>query len=250
MYPILFSIGNLTVYTHGVVIVLGIILGAIIAYVSAKKENLNTEYFWDNIVYSVFFGIIGARLVYFIVYRSQFYSWKELFQIWNGGLVSYGGFFFGGVCLWLLLKYQKSNVARWFDFLAIGFFLGLSIGRIGEVFSGEYNGVYSHLSMPLIGVYNVVPVSLYEAILSLFIFGIIYILNNKASKKEFPGLVAIISVLLYSLGRFIIDWWRVEPKNVYGLSLGQLVSLILFIGTALLFIKLKLGQRRQYDEVK
>ena len=137
MYPVLFQLGSLTFYTHGVFAVLGVILGAYVSYGIAKKSNLNAELFFDNIVFTVLFGIIGARLSYFVIYHSQFESWTKIFYIWEGGLVSYGGIIFGIATFILLLRKQKESVPKWLDVGAIGFFLGLAIGRIGEIFAGE-----------------------------------------------------------------------------------------------------------------
>lgn len=247
MHPILFSIGNLVIYTHGVVAVIGIVLGAVLTYLLAKKENLNTEFFFDNVVFSVFFGILGARLAYFFIYNSQFTRWQDIFHIWSGGLISYGGFFLGGLCFWLLFRIQKSDVRKWFDLLSIGFFLGLFLGRIGDLFAGEYNGVFSSNSIPFIGAYNVVPASLYEAILCLIIFIVFYIIYVKMRTKIITGEIALMSILVYSLGRFIIDCWRSEPKFLFNLSVGQFVDAGLFIVSLVLLIYIIVGRRRKNE---
>lgn len=237
MHPILFTIGTFNFYTHGLVAVLGIILAALITYFLAKKQGLNTEFFFDNIVFTTLFGIIGARITYFFLYRDQFSSWKQIIDLQDGGLVSYGGFILGGLCFWLFLRKQNQPVIRWFDLFSIGFFLGLSLGRIGDLFAGEYNGVFSERSIAFIGAYNIVPVALYESILCLVIFLLMFILYKKRGKKLAAGILLLLSLFIYSAGRFILDFWRSEAKVLLSLSVGQIVSLIIFIVVTILLIK-------------
>jgi len=222
MYPVLFKIGSLTFYSHGLLAVLGIIAGAWFLYYLAKKEKLNREYLFDNLVYSVLFGIVGARLTYFFLYPDQFVRWQEVFFLWNGGMVSYGGFIAGGIAFYLLLKSQKQDIAKWFDLSAIGFSLGLCFGRIGNLLAGEYSGV----STDKFSIGGVVPVTFYEAILLLLIFALTllgYRLKKKVGLSK--GQLFAVFMILYGLGRFIIDFWRDEKIALAGLSLGQFVSL-------------------------
>lgn len=247
MHEILFTVSGFNFYTHGVVAVLGIILGSIVTYFLAKRKALNTEMFFDNIVFSTLFGIIGARITYFVIYRDQFASFRQIFELWDGGLVSYGGFFLGGLTFWLLLKKQRELVSSWFDVASIGFFLGLSLGRIGDLFAGEYNGVESSMSIPAIGAYNIVPVAFFEAILCLVIFILTYIFYRVYDKKLVPSVIALMSISMYSLGRFILDFWRTELKVYASLSIGQLVSAVLFILTIILYVRLLVRNRSVYE---
>jgi len=244
MHPILFTIGNFNFYTHGLVAVLGIILAAFVTNLLAKKQKLDTEFFFDNIVFTTLFGIIGARITYFVIYRDQFSSWKQIIDLQDGGLVSYGGFILGGLCFWLLLRKQKQPVLKWFDLFSVGFFLGLSLGRIGDLFAGEYNGVYSERSLGFIGAYNIVPVSFYEAILCFCIFLAMLLLYRKRSKRFLTGELLFTSVSLYSFGRFILDFWRTESKVFLSLSIGQIVSMVIFFISVILLIKVKREGRK------
>lgn len=229
MYPILFSIGNFNVYTHGVIAVLGIVAASTLIYKLASKRQLDREYFFDNTIFTILFGIIGARLSYFFLYRYQFSSFKEIINLWDGGLVSYGGFIVGGVGYVLLLLKQKQKISSWLDITALGFFLGLFIGRIGDLFAGEYNGIRSSFSIPWIGANNVVPVSFYEALLCLIIFIIFYNFKERKIFFDKPGLIASSSVMLYSFVRFILDFWRTEEQVLAGIAPGQITSLIIFV---------------------
>lgn len=226
MHTILFTIGSLSFYTHGVFAVIGIILSAVLLYFLAQSRNLDSSYIFDNVIYSVLAGIIGARLTFSILYYNQLPSFAHIFYFWEGGLVSYGGFVLGGIVFWLLLKRQNQNIANWFDILAISFPLGLFMGRLGEYISGENFGV----GTTVLGATNKqVPINLYEAILCLVIALILFIIYAKLKNRIKPGFIFVLLVLFYSSGRFVIDFWRDEKDLLSVLSLGQVVSLLLFV---------------------
>jgi len=226
MHPILFTIGNFTFYTHGLLAVLGIVLGVFILYCLAKREKFETKYLLDDVAYSVLAGIIGARITYFLMYRNQFAHFSEIFQIWDGGMVSYGGFVLAGLAFWYFFSKKKEDVLRWFDILAISFAPALVLGRIGNIFAGEYSGVATSAKINFSGV---VPVPLYEALLLLLIFTLLFTLYLKPKKKLKSGSYFSIFLAVYGIGRFIIDIWRDESHLFPNISLGQIASLVVGI---------------------
>lgn len=225
MYPILFKIGSLTFYTHGVLAVFGIVLGSAIINALAKQRNLDRTLLFDNVIWSVLVGIIGARLAYFLLYRNQFDSLVEIFYLQNGGMVSFGGFVPGVIALYLLLKAQKQPLARWFDIISIGFAAGLFWGRIGNLMAGEYAGKISTGRFTIDGL---IPINLYEGIIVALIGLLLYWVYSK-NKNMVAGTVAWLFVLLYNLGRFVIDFWREERIAAFGLNLSQITCVILIL---------------------
>jgi phosphatidylglycerol:prolipoprotein diacylglycerol transferase len=219
MYPILFHVGGLTFTTHGFLAVLGIITGSSLLYILAKKKKIDTRYLINDVVYSVSMGVIGARVVYFLLYRDQFATWQEIFFLWNGGMVSYGGFILGGITFVLLFRRQKSKVYLWLDALSISFAFGLFFGRLGNIFAGEYSGINSKY-----GIGGIVPVTLYEGVYVLII-GCLLLMTYLKNNKIKEGLIFWLFVFFYGFGRFIIDFWRDEQDLFYGISLGQIISL-------------------------
>lgn len=226
MHPILFTIGNFTFYTHGLLAVLGIILGVYILYRLAKREKFEAKYLVDDVAYSVLIGIIGARITYFLLYRSQFANFTEIFQIWDGGMVSYGGFVLAGLAFWYFFSKKKENIQRWFDILAISFAPALILGRIGNIFAGEYSGVATASRLSLGGV---VPIPLYEALLLLALSAFLFTLYFRYKKGLKPGIYFSTFLAVYGIGRFIIDIWRDESHLFLNISLGQTASLVVGI---------------------
>lgn len=231
MHPILFKIGGFTFYTHGLLAVVGIVVGAIILSHLAKKSSLNRNFLFDNVVYAVLFGIIGARLTYYFIYSSQFQSLSDILKLWQGGLVSYGGFILGGIAMWILFKIQKQPVLKWFDLAAIAFFAGLFFGRLGNLFAGEYAGFITTSRFALGGV---IPVTLYEGIMDLGIFFALWLIYRRISSLS-TGIIFSIGLIVYGIGRFVIDFWRDETNLLGTISLGQLASLaVVILGTSIL----------------
>lgn len=249
MHPVLFQIGNLTFYTHGVLAVLGIVLGSIVTYKFAKLADLNTELLFDNMVITTLFGIIGARITYFLIYPSNFESWTKVFYLWEGGLVSYGGFVLGTITFVLLLKKQKQQISKWLDVTTIGFFLGLFIGRIGDLFAGEYAGIATNSQwLSIFPGNNLIAVPFFEAMLCLMIFVISAIVYHKIYDRLNKAVLYLGAFFIYGIGRLIIDFGRDEKELVLSLSLGQITSLTVAI-VALIFLILSLKKRSFHESI-
>jgi len=240
MYPIIFKIGQFNLYTHGVMAVIGIIVGGILLYKLAKRRGYSTEFLFDNVIYSVLAGIIGARLTYFFLYRGQFSSIKEVFYLWDGGLVSYGGFILGGIIFALLIRVQKENIMKWLDIYSLSFVSGLFFGRVGNLMAGEYSGV---ATVSRFNINGLVPIPAYECASLILIFVTLVILLKKKIKVN--GMIFFTMITMYGGFRFVIDIWRAESKLFSFISLGQSVSMVLLIiGAIFILLNILNAQKR------
>lgn len=236
----LFKIGSVTIYTYGLFLVVGIILACVLMYYLARASEKKTEYILDYIVYTALFGIVGARLAFYILYHSQFTSFVDIFKIWQGGLVSYGGFIFGITAFILAVRSTKEKILPWLDILLISALLGLAIGRLGSFLSGEIAGISHTGFLSANGMY---PITLFEAIWNflIFIFLSVFYFRGHSSMKS--GIIALESLMLYSLGRFFIEFFRAEDKVLIGLSLSQIILVFIFIISGILFASQVIGRK-------
>lgn len=243
---ILFHIGSLTIYTYGFFVMLAVLATSLMIYLLAKKAQLQRTVIFDLVIYTLLFGIIGARIAFYILYPDQFSSFWEIFKIWQGGLVSWGGFVFGIIAAIIVLRIYKENVLKWLDILTISSMLGLSIGRFGSFLSGELAGLPSHSPLSISGVY---PVTLYESLMLLILFfaWLAFYLNFRP--KSAPGIFALGVLATYSLGRFLLDYLRLESDLIAGISLGQLFSLIILLLSAIVFVIYFISKRKGPDNV-
>ena len=248
MYPVLFKIGSVVFYSHGVLLVAGIIFGALLVYLLSRRSELSQNYVLDNVIYVSLFGIIGARIAYFLLYPNQFNNISQVIFLWQGGLVSFGGFILGGITLFFLLKLQKQPILPWLDLFAIGLPLGIALGRVGDWSAGDY-GILPVLAAS--GAWaQFVNNPLLEAGLCVLIVLILLFMFLFAKIKKIDGIIFLLSILIYSGGRFMIDFWRGDPSFLIGLSLGQLFSLLMFIVSAVVFaLKIRKDRKGAYNEV-
>lgn len=242
MYPILFSIGSVHIYTHGLLMVIGATFGGFVIYLLAKQKRYNTSFLFDLLVYSFLAGLIGARILYVILYFNQFANFKEILLIWYGGLVSYGGIIGGLLVAYLILKAKRENIYKWFDIGIIGLLIGWAFGRIGCLLNGDSYGI---LSSSKIAIWGRIPTQVFESIWVVVLATGLYWFSTRKNSSNLPtGFIFLTGIGAYSLGRFVIDFWRDENKFLLGLKVGQLGSLIVLIGSVVI-IYLLVNKRKE-----
>ena len=91
MYPILFSIGKINFYSYGFFASLAFIAGYLVIYQLFKKDGHKTDDLVDKCLLIFIAAVLVSRLAFYLVYHDQFNHWYELFYIWQGGMISFGG---------------------------------------------------------------------------------------------------------------------------------------------------------------
>ena len=243
MYPIIFESGIFHIYSHGLMVVLGIFVGTILLFKFIQKQNLSAVTLAELIIWSLFGGLIGARFLYVLLYLNQFGNWQEIFYVWNGGMVSFGGMVGGLLTAFIYLKTKKENVGRWFDLSIVPLFVGWAIGRIGCFLNGDSIGV---ATSSIFGIWGHYQTALMESLL-LVIICVIIIKLSKIKKNVWPnGMFFAIGFLIYGLGRFMIDFVQEEPIWFWGLRYGQVGSaLTIIFALILIWIIMRLKETPQ-----
>lgn len=233
MRIVLFSLFGYEVYSHGVFLVLGIVIAGWMMYRLLYKENINSSNFLSNYLLSVILGIIASRVLFYLLNMNLYSSFYQIIEFWQGGLVSFSGFIVGALVFVLLLKKQKQDIAPYLNLAGITFPLGIAIGRIGCALNGEV-GIKAK---SVFAYYGYLPVTAFEIFICSVIFAINFTLYLKYKDKLSKSYLFFTFVLLYSLSRIIIDSWRIDPKIFLDLNYGQLVSIAIFVITALIYLK-------------
>ena len=92
MYPKLFDLGPLTVYTYGVLLAAAYLLGLKLAMVRAAKRGLDANRVLDLGIYIIISALIGAKLLLLITdFRAFTANPRELLTLARSGGVFYGG---------------------------------------------------------------------------------------------------------------------------------------------------------------
>lgn len=224
MYPKLCQIGPFTIYAYGLMLVIAFSLSTYLAGLQAKKRGLGRETVF-NLFFTVFiFGIIGARLFY-VVENLSFYldKPKEIIMLSHGGLSWFGGLILGVISGIIYLKKNKLSVYKTLDLIAPYIALAQAIGRIGCFLNGCCSGK------------NNIPIQLYSSALLLLIFISLRLLQEK---NYLEGRIFFTYLLLYSLKRFFVEFFRVEHQPVFlGLTIFQIISVMIFCLSLPFFFK-------------
>lgn len=238
MLPEICHIGSFTIYSYGLMLVLAFFVCAYLSSRQAKKENLGPEQIL-NLLFLVFIsGIIGSR-VFYVLINARFYLRNplEIIMLQHGGMAWFGGLIFGTSSAILFIKKHKMNLLRSLDLLAPFIALGQAIGRIGCLLNGCCFGRESEFGLYFKAYDRILmPTQLYS---SLFLLLIFIILRFKQDAKHLPGEIFCGYLFLYSLKRFFIEFLRNDnPRMFYGLTLFQVLCLVMFFISLGIFIKL------------
>ena len=132
MYPVLLKIGSLSLYTYGLFVAVSFIVGVIVARHEAGRLEEDPDKIMDLCFYALLAAIVGSRLFYVLTNLKMFISDPmEIFKIWNGGLVFYGGFIGAFITAIIYLKKKKIDLFKTADIMAPPLAIGHAVGRMG-----------------------------------------------------------------------------------------------------------------------
>ena len=116
----LFSFGPITIYFFGFMIAIGAIVGILLLISEAKRRKMDHKSITDVVIYSLLGGVIGARIVFVVVYNPSYYLENpiEVFFIQNGGLSIHGGIAGGLIVGYFLMKRYKLPIWQTLDLAA------------------------------------------------------------------------------------------------------------------------------------
>ena len=254
MNQIAIDLGFIQIYWYSLCILLGVILGFLVAYLELKRLNMSKEYFFNMIFYALIFGFLGARL-YYVLFNLDYYlsNIGEILAVWHGGLAIHGGIIAG--ILTIILYSKKNNkkfleIVKYLDIGALSIIVGQIVGRWGNFFNQEAHGyATTRMFLEKIKIPNFIiegmtidgivyhPTFLYESILNLVGFIILLLLRKNKNLKI--GMLLSLYLIWYSLVRFFIESMRTDSLMLGSLKIAQVISLILFLFGVFFFFKSK-----------
>ena len=252
MFPRLFQVGPLTVYSYGVLMGMGTLLAVVWPVRLAHKDGIPIAKAEGLGLVIVLSAVIGSKLLTAFDY-PEFYS-GDWDRVMDRGGVFYGGFLLAVLTSAIYMRLTHLPGWRFADCIAPGLALAQGLGRIGCFLAGCCWGretdlpigviFTSDLAHQITGVplhLKVHPTQLYEAGIALLAIPFLLWLRTR---KSFDGQVVLTYVLYYSVARFFLEFFRGDPRGYYfndSLSTSQLISLVIIPIAALLFV----GLRRQ-----
>jgi len=231
--PVLVTIGGLKIHWYGIMIALGLYAGIQVALREATRRGINRDQIMNVALLAAVLGIIGGRLYYVVQNNPSFYLHHpiEIIAVWQGGMAFFGAMFGGLVAV--AISAWRWHIPFWslLDVGAIGMTIGQAIGRIGNIINGDIVGYktngwgFEYTNPNTFGPLNVPvqPASLYELLISLALFLLLW---NLRTRVHPDGLLAMIYIVLYSVSQFFIFFLRDNIVILGGLKQAQVTSLV------------------------
>jgi len=241
MHPILFDFGRFTIYSYGVLLAAAYLLGLQFALIRARSRGLQRERVMDLGIWIIISALVGAKVLLLIVdYRQFLDNPGSLMDLLRSGGVFYGGLIAAVTVALFYIWRHRMPMWTTTDVFAPGIALGHVVGRLGCLLAGCCFGrqttvpwaisfhdpqAFAVAGTPL-GV-PLHPTQLYEAGAEALILA--FLLAFERRGRQFPGRTFWTYMLLYGVSRFVIEFYRGDPRGTVfdALSTSQFVSVVL-----------------------
>lgn len=243
MYNDILKIGGITVHGYGLMIGIGILCAIMLAHFRAKKRGLSTDIIYSIALLAMIFGFIGAKLLYCITDLATVLS-HPLLILTGSGFVIYGGIIGAIAANLIYCRYKKVSFLEYFDLLAPSVALAQGFGRIGCFLAGccygretdSFFGICFTNSLFAPNGVKLIPTQLISSAGDFLIAGILLLYAKKDRKK---GKTAGLYLILYSVGRFAVEFLRNDVRGSIGpLSTSQFISIFIFLLGMILFFNI------------
>lgn len=249
----LFSIGPFTVHGYGLMIGIGILAAYWLSEYRAKKHGLDENPIFAMAIFCVLGGFIGSKFLYALTILPKMIEDPSVIKDLATGWVVYGGIIGGIVTAIVFCKIKKMEFLKYFDIIIPSVALAQGFGRIGCFLAGCCYGLptdsfwgitFTHSHYAPNGV-ELVPTQLISSGLNFIHFFILILLSKKLKT---PGQIGGCYLVFYSVGRFILEFFRGDliRGSVGILTTSQFISIFTFAaGIAIIVITEILQKKRK-----
>ena len=251
-----FTLFGLEIRFYGILMASAFIVGLFIVIYFCKKKGYSSNLPYDLILIVFPSAIVGARLNYVLfTLKDGDWTFVKVLQIWNGGLMIYGGIIFAVIAIAIYCLIKKINFVSILDMLAPVLILGQAIGRWGNFFNQEaYGSLITNPSFQwfpfgvwieksqftnaaesqLIEAYGSSNMAgawfnatfFYESLWCLIGFVLLYFIFTKSNKK---GFVTATYLTYYGFERFFVEQLRTDSLYLGSIRVSVLISAIIFL---------------------
>lgn len=249
--PLIFAVGvgfvawlwsrqPITLHSYGFFLVIGFFLSVWLGCLESKRRGYDPNIVLDLAMPLLLVSIVLCRVLYFLVYPSQWRGFGEFLQIWNGGL-SFHGAIVGALGTIAYFAWRRRvSFGTLCDLIAPGVFLGYAVGRLGCFFNGCCYGFPTDIAWavrfhvegsndPNAFTVPSHPAQLYSTALSLVFFALIWQMRRVPRFTRFPGQLTLLFLALYAVERFVVEIFRkgaTAPLAFDWITRAQLASVI------------------------
>lgn len=251
------SLGPLFLRWNGVLLVLGISLGALLAMRESKRYNYDSEIVYYLFLPLTIFATMAARLWHILTpplssvqlgLTTQYYLSHpaDMLALWVGGFGIPGALIGGSLALLFFAKRNGLNFWILADILAPGLALAQAVGRLGNYFNQELYGLPTNLPWKIfIDIpYRLTSYEAQEYYHPLFAYEVILNFANAIFllwiARRFVGKLKTGDVFLaylgfYSIARFLLEFLRLDVALVNGLNINQVFFALTFLAAGISF---------------
>lgn len=229
MLPVLFRIGDFTVTSYGVMLVLAFVGSGLIVASEWRRRGWKPAAAQDIVLVAMVGGVVGSKLYWALAHSEQLAA-DPLGTIFSrGGFTYYGGLIGGVVLVIGWLAWRRYPLGKAVDSCALAVPVGYMLGRVGCLLVGDDYGRPTDLpwgmAFPEGSPPTTVPVhptQIYEILLTLPIFIALWLQRT----RDLPDWFLFSEFLaLAGVERFVVEFWRVNPEVALGLTGAQWLSL-------------------------
>lgn len=219
-------------------------------FIHAGRDPLEVD---QLLTYVLIATIVGARLGHVIFYDPMYYlrHLPEVLAIWHGGLASHGAAIGIIIAMYLFANKMRDMSFLWLaDRVVVVVAIAGAFIRTGNFMNSEIVGEPTEMAWGIIftrlDMIPRHPTMLYEALLCILVFGILWKVYYAYEKNPPEGsLFSLFLTMLFS-GRFLLEFTKIEQAafaSDWIFNMGQWLSIpLIAIGIWLMIKKVKWNQ--------
>ena len=236
------KIGPVTIHMYGIMIAMGFFLALMLTLYRAKKRGLSSDYAWGIFYCALIGGFVGCKLLFILVSIPDIIQNPSLLWDFRNGYVVYGGILGGILASYIYLRIKKESFFTWFDLVMPAVAGAQGCGRLGCFCAGCCYGRETDSPFHIIFTNsafapNNIPLIPTQLLSAAGDFLIMFLLIFYASRQPKKGRVGAGYMILYGVGRFVIEFFRADYRGSIGpFSTSQAISIGIVLFGIILFI--------------
>jgi phosphatidylglycerol:prolipoprotein diacylglycerol transferase len=276
MHPVLFRIplgfANLPLYSYGLMLALSLVVGWYLTLWLCERDGLDRELMGRCYIWTAVSAVVCARLLFVFTNLDRFEDHLlDIFKVWEGGLVAYGGFLGGFLGSVIFCRLHGIRLLAWADCAVPSLCTGLMITRIGcllygcdfgKPFDGRWSIVFPAGSpafnqqriaglLPPTATHSlpVHPTQLYESFNGLVLLGLLFAVRRF---RKFSGEMFVAFTMGYAVLRYWVEILRADEQrgNIGPLSTSQFIGVATFTAGAALLVWLYSRYRKDPESMR
>ena len=238
------ALGPLRIAWHSIFAYVALVVGSTLS-IRLARYLVNDARVYPFAIAVIVGGLAGARIAH-VLDNWSLYDGDvvRIISFSGGGIGTMGAPIGSTVAGYLACRWLRLPLGFMFDVTVIGIALGEAIGRVGDIINGEHHGSaceglawcvrYTHPDT-LGQATPVHPIGLYDALLMVGIFMVLYVYWRRVRGRPPEGRVYWAYLLLLGSGRFVESFVRLDPVVAFGLQEAQLLGLAYAAAGAVMF---------------